>query len=62
MSIELERNALLKRMRTDSRKDVKAFCKQARLPYQTVRSLLNRRSLGTIRTWLRIEKFYNKKK
>lgn len=61
MGIKSEREGLLKRLRVESRKDVKAYCKAARFPYQTVRGLLNGRSLGTIRTWLRIEKHFEKK-
>ena len=58
MGIELERKLLLARVRKDSRSNQKEFSRKLKLPYQTLRCLLDGRSMGTIKTWLRVERFY----
>ncbi len=60
MSIKAERIAILNKLRKDARPDMKAFSKRLRMPYQTIRCLIVGRSLGTIKTWEKIERFYER--
>lgn len=62
MSIEREFREVLKKLKKDSKSNIKAYAKKMRMPYNTVKSLVKGNSLGTIRTWLRIEKFYSRQK
>jgi predicted transcriptional regulator len=61
MSIESDRIVLFKRLKKESRQNLKGFCRKARLPYQTIICILNGRSIGSMRTWLKIEKHFTRK-
>jgi len=58
MSIEEAYKEILKRLKKDSKKDIKAFARKMRMPYNTVKCLVKEESLGTIRTWLKVERFF----
>ena len=58
MTIESERSAYLKRMKRDSKDDRPGFAKKIKMPYQTLLGLLKGKSLGTIRSWLKVERYY----
>jgi hypothetical protein len=61
MSIEKAYREALKRLKKDTKRNQPAIAKKMRIPYNTVKSLSNGDSLGSIRTWLKIERFYNRK-
>lgn len=61
MSLQAEQAALLKRLKRDCRADAKAQAKRMRIPYQTMRSLIGQESIGSLRTWLKIERWYQKR-
>ncbi len=60
MSIESERIALLRRLKKDAKPCIKAQARRLKMSYQTILCLVKGQSLGTIKTWQRIEKYYNK--
>lgn len=60
MSIETEYKSLLKRVKHDGKKDYKALAKAIRMPYSTLLVLSKGKSPGAVKSWLRIEKFYNR--
>lgn len=60
MSILSEYQLAIKRLKKDARKNIKAQATKMKMPYQTIVCLVQDRSMGTIRTWARIEKFYAK--
>jgi len=60
MSIEAAYKEILKRLKKDSKKDIKGFARKMRMPYNTVKCLVKEESLGTIRTWTKVERFYNR--
>jgi len=60
MNIETAYKEALRQLRKDARGKMPAHAKKLRMPYNTVKSLIRGDSLGSIRTWLRIERFYNR--
>jgi hypothetical protein len=60
MSIDSERKDLLRRVKKDGRRNYKALAKKIRVPYTTFMLLVKESSYGTIRTWLKIERYYQK--
>ena len=60
MSIEDEYKALLKRLKKESKPNVKAFSRRLRMPYNTIKSLVRGESVGNVKTWMRVEKFFAK--
>lgn len=60
MSIELAYKEALNKLKKDARPDMPALAKKMRIPYNTIKSLVRRDSQGSIRTWLRIERYYNR--
>ena len=60
MSIETERKALHKRIKHEGKKDYKALARKIRMPYSTFLGLVKEDTLGTIRSWIRIERFYSR--
>jgi hypothetical protein len=60
MSILSEYQSALKRLKKDARKNVLQHAKLMKIPYQTILYLVNEKSMGTVKTWARIEKFYAK--
>jgi plasmid maintenance system antidote protein VapI len=60
MSIETAHKEALKQLKKDARPNMPALAKRMRMPYNTIKSLVRGDSLGSIRTWLRIERFYSR--
>ncbi len=60
MSIQEEHQIILRRLKKDSKENITRQARIMRMPYQTLLCLVRGRSLGTIKTWLRIERFYAK--
>ena len=60
MSIETAHKEALKQLKKDARPTMPALAKRMRMPYNTIKSLVRGDSLGSIRTWLRIERFYSR--
>lgn len=61
MGIETERKELLKRIKKEGKDNLKLFAKQMKLPYSTLLNLVHEETMGTIQTWIRIERFFKKK-
>ena len=60
MNIETAHREALKQLKKDARGKMPALAKKMRMPYNTVKSLVHGDSLGSIKTWLRIERYYNR--
>ena len=60
MSIETAYRESLKQLKKDARGKMPALAKKMRMPYNTIKSLVHEDSQGSIRTWLRIERYYNR--
>jgi hypothetical protein len=60
MSIEEAYKEILKRLKKDVKPNMPAQAKKMRVPYNTVKSLVRGYSLGSIRTWLKIERYYHR--
>jgi len=60
MNIETAYKEALRQLRKDARGKMPTLAKKSRVPYNTIKSLVRGDSLGSIRTWLRIERFYNR--
>jgi len=60
MSIETAYKENLKRLKKESKKNIKDYARKLRMPYNTVKSLFREESLGNVSTWLKIEKFWKK--
>ena len=60
MGIEIEYKKLLKKIRHDGKKDYKALAKKIRIPYSTLLKLSKGPSAGTIRSWVRIGRYYKR--
>lgn len=58
MSIGIAYKEALKKLKRDARPDMPGLAKRMRIPYNTIKSLVRGNSMGSIRTWLRIERFY----
>jgi hypothetical protein len=60
MSIELQRRNLLRRVKKDGRGNIKGLAKKIRMPYPTLLSLSREKTMGTIKSWIKIERYYQK--
>jgi hypothetical protein len=60
MSIESERRELIRRIRKDGRRNYKELAKRMRFPYTTLMLLLKDGSGGTIRSWVKIERYFQR--
>jgi len=58
MSIEIERKQLLKRVKKEGRPDYKALSRKIKMPYSTLLSLVKEETLGAIRSWIKIERYF----
>uniref|UniRef100_A0A6H2A3Y1 Uncharacterized protein n=1 Tax=viral metagenome TaxID=1070528 RepID=A0A6H2A3Y1_9ZZZZ len=61
MGIETERKALHKLMKKDGKKDYKALARKIRMPYSTLLSLVKEETLGAIRSWIKIERYFTRR-
>ncbi len=61
MSIELERKELLRRLKKEGKRDMKALARQMRMPYSTILGLAKEATPGTISSWVRVEKYFKRK-
>lgn len=63
MSLETEYRSLLKLIKHDGKKGCKGYkglAKAIKMPYSTLLILSKGDSPGAIKSWLRIERFYNR--
>lgn len=60
MSIENERKVLLKRIHREGKGNLKVLAKKVRIPYSTFLELSNGLSSGTMKSWIKIEKYFAK--
>jgi len=61
MSIETERKALHKRIKHEGKKDYKALARKIRMPYSTFLGLVKEDNPGTIRSWIKIERYFTRR-
>jgi len=60
MTIETAYKESLKRLKRESKKNVKEYARKLRMPYNTVKALVREDSMGNIRTWLKVERYFNR--
>jgi predicted transcriptional regulator len=60
MSIEKAYKELYKRVKKDGRKNLKDLAKKIKICYSTLQVLMRGKSPGTVRSWIKVEKYYTR--
>lgn len=59
-SIETAYRNNLARLRKETKENCKAYAQKLRMPYGTILTLVTGKSVGNVKTWIKIERYFQR--